>query len=112
MKNKSCYIFNLSFEVFCWSSRKEKVVAQSMPRTKYIAPSKTTNQAVWLQNVLGDLGHNQITTKLFYDKKHVIPIVQNPLQHQRTKYIKIKYHTIKDYEREILIKMQYFSSQN
>lgn len=113
MKSTSGYVFSLGSGAFSWSSRKQEVVAQSTAEAEYIAASEAANQAIWLRNLLSDLGHSQISATVIYcDNKFAISIVQNPVQHKRTKHIRIKFHSIRDYERETLIQMQYCSSEN
>lgn len=112
MKSTSGYVFSLGSGAVCWNSKKQQVVAQSTAEAEYIAACAAANQAIWMQNVLKDLGHKQSAPmELCCDNKYAIAIVQNPVQHQRTKHIKIKFHTIREYEKEKLIKMQYCPSE-
>ena len=54
-------------------------------------------EEIWLQKVLSDL-HQEYETplKLFCDNKAAISIANNPVQHDRTKYVGIDLHFIKE----------------
>ncbi|KAL4341003.1 hypothetical protein GQ457_08G035090 [Hibiscus cannabinus] len=88
---------------------KQQVVAQSTAEAEYIAAA---NQAIWLRNLLSDLGFKQESaTVLLCDNKSAIAIAENPVQHGRTKHINVKFHAIREAEKNSLIKMEFCSSE-
>lgn len=96
MKSTSGYVFSLGSSSTCWNSKKREVVAQSTTKVEYIATSTTVNQAIWLQNLLANLGHKQKSlVELYCDNQSAIAIVHNPVQHKRINHIKIKFHAIR-----------------
>ncbi|KAG8482698.1 hypothetical protein CXB51_024274 [Gossypium anomalum] len=48
MKSTSGYTFTLGSTMFCWSSRKQSMVAQSAAEAEYAAAVNVVNQAIWL----------------------------------------------------------------
>ncbi|TYK06689.1 putative mitochondrial protein [Cucumis melo var. makuwa] len=64
---------------------------------KYRVISLEICEEIWLQKVLSDL-HQECETplKLFCDSKAAISIANNPVQHDRTKHVKIDRHFIKE----------------
>ncbi|KAL4376396.1 hypothetical protein GQ457_02G039420 [Hibiscus cannabinus] len=111
MKSTSGYVFNLGSGAICWSSKKQQVVAQSTAEAEYIAAA-AANQAIWLRNLLSDLGFKQESaTVLLCDNKSAIAIVENHVQHGRTKHINVKFHAIREAEKNSLIKMEFCSSE-
>ncbi|KAL4362176.1 hypothetical protein GQ457_04G021850 [Hibiscus cannabinus] len=112
MKSTSEYVFNLGSGAICWSSKKQQVVAQSSAEAEYIVAAAAANQAIWLRNLLYDLGFKQESaTVLLYDNKSAIAIAENPVQHGRTKHINVKFHAIREAEKNSLIKMEFCSSE-
>ena len=77
---------------FSWSFKKQEVVAQSSAEAEYISAVGATNQAIWLTKILSDLGQVQNqTATIWVDSKSPITMSKSPVQHGRTKYIKVKY---------------------
>ncbi|KAL4387066.1 hypothetical protein GQ457_09G030440 [Hibiscus cannabinus] len=111
MKSTSGYVFNLGLGAICWSSKKQQVVAQSTIEAEFIATA-TANQAIWLRNLLSDLGFKQESaTILLCDNKSAIAIAENHVQHGRTKHINVKFRAIREAEKNSLIKMEFCSSE-
>ncbi|BBG94301.1 NAD(P)-binding Rossmann-fold superfamily protein [Prunus dulcis] len=97
MKSTSAYVFSLGSGICSWASKKQNVVAQSTAEAEYIAAAKAASQAVWLRRILEDIGEKQEGgTKLYCDNKSAIAIGKNPVSHDRTKHIAIKYHFIRE----------------
>jgi hypothetical protein len=85
------------------------VVAQSTSEAEYIALAATANHAIWLNRLLVDLGQEQSSpTELYCDNKSVIAVAQNQVQHGKTKHINVKFHSIRDAEKNLLIKIHYY----
>ena len=53
-------------------------------------------QAIWLRRIFEDIGEKQKKrTVLYCDNKSAIAIAKNPVIHERSKHISIKYHFIR-----------------
>lgn len=69
-------------------------------------------QAVWLRNVLEDIGFNQVEgTTLFCDNSSAIKLSRNPVLHGRSKHISVRYHFLRDLVSDEVINMEYCSTQ-
>ena len=91
--------------------KKQEVVAQSTAEAEYISMAAAANQAIWLKKILADLGQKQdAPTEIFCDNKSAIAIAQNPVQHGRTKHINVKFHSLREAEKNKLIKITYCST--
>ncbi|KAK3026559.1 hypothetical protein RJ639_041145 [Escallonia herrerae] len=96
-ESTSGYAFTLRTGVISWVSKKQSSIAQSSAEAEYVAAAKATSQAIWLRRVLEDIREKQNGgTKIFCDSKSAIAIAKNPVSHERTKHIAIKYHFIRD----------------
>jgi hypothetical protein len=108
MKSTSGYIFTIGTGAICWNAKKQEVVAQSTAEAEYISLAAAANQAVWLKKLLEDLGQELSSpVDLFCDNKSAIAIAQNPVQHGRTKHIDVKFHAIREAEKNLLIKVHH-----
>ena len=72
-------------------------VALSTAEAEYIATSMACCEAVWLRMLFSELfGHVLDTTVIFCDNQSGICLSENPVFHDRSKHIDIRYHFIWD----------------
>uniref|UniRef100_A0A8R7U4Q1 Reverse transcriptase Ty1/copia-type domain-containing protein n=1 Tax=Triticum urartu TaxID=4572 RepID=A0A8R7U4Q1_TRIUA len=95
-KSTSGVVFFLGGSVVTWTSQKQKVVATSSCEAEYVAAAAATCQGVWLSRLLADLtGRSVEKFQLYIDNKSAIALSKNPVHHDRSKHIDIKYHFIR-----------------
>ncbi|CAL1409742.1 unnamed protein product [Linum trigynum] len=112
MKSTSGFTFTLGSVVFCWSSKKQSVVAQSTAEAEYIVGSEAVNHAVWLRKIVEDLSFKQMQpTVINCDNQSAVAMAKNPVFYGRTKHIKIKYHVLRKAEAEGLVSLVHYSTQ-
>ncbi|KAL0375548.1 UNVERIFIED_CONTAM: Retrovirus-related Pol polyprotein from transposon RE2 [Sesamum calycinum] len=112
MKSTSGYTFSLGSGIFTWASKKQATVAQSSAEAEYIAAAATSNHAIWLRRILEDMGEKQEEpTTIYCDNKSAIAITKNPVQHNRTKHIDIKYHSLREATTRGEIELKYCSTE-
>jgi hypothetical protein len=96
-KSTSGYAFHLGSGVVSRSSKKQPVVALSTAEAEYIAAASCAIQAVWLRRILEVMHQKQETpTKIFCDNMSAIALCKNPVFHERSKHIDIRYHKIRE----------------
>ena len=81
-----------------WLSQKQSTAALSTAEAEYIALSSATQEVVWLQQLLTDIGVD--CTKpvtVWEDNQAAIGLTRNPIEHKRTKHIDIKYHFVREH---------------
>lgn len=102
------FCVSLENGMFAWNYKKQEVVAQSSIEVKHITIASTLNHVLWLRKFLSDLGFNQtIRIVLKVDNQFAIAIAKNPIQHDRTKHIRIKFHVIREVVKNQDIIMEY-----
>jgi hypothetical protein len=71
------------------------VVALSSCEAEYIAASTVSTQALWLVRLLGDLlGRDTGAVELRVDSKYALALTKNPVFHERSKHIRVRYHFV------------------
>jgi aspartate carbamoyltransferase regulatory subunit len=70
-------------------------VALSTVEVEYIALSVAVREAVWLRKLLTYLFDHEITI-IHCDNQSCVKLSENPVFHDRSKHIEIKYHYIRD----------------
>ncbi|CAM8908570.1 unnamed protein product [Rhodiola kirilowii] len=107
-KSTSGYAFYLGNGVVSWSSKKQQVVALSTAEAEYIVVTTAAYQAVWLRRILEDLKHKQEgPTKIMCDNKSAIALAKNPVFHDRSKHIGIRYHYIRELVKDGEIELEF-----
>jgi len=73
------------------------VVVLSSCEAEYIAAAGAACEAVWLAWLLAELvGGAVLTPKLKVDNKSAIALMRNPVHHDRSKHIDVKFHFIRE----------------
>jgi hypothetical protein len=94
-KSTTRVIFFLANNPITWQSMKQKVVAQSSYESEYIVAANATCQALWLSRVLAEgQGSAPSTQLLRVDNKSAIALIKNPVLHEQSKHIEVKYHLV------------------
>ncbi|EIW72356.1 hypothetical protein TREMEDRAFT_26101, partial [Tremella mesenterica DSM 1558] len=92
------YVFKVYGGVVAWKSRRQPTVALSTTEAEYMASSDATRQAVWLRQLLDDLGLGlgEEPLKLLNDNAETIALAKNPVHHNKTKHIDLRHHYIRE----------------
>ena len=102
-KSTSGCCFGLGLVVVSWFSRKQQSVALSSAEAEYMAASLASCEAIWLRKMLFGLFGQALRPSVIYcDNQSCIKLTENPVFHDRSKHIGIKYHFIRDYVRREL----------
>jgi hypothetical protein len=110
-KSTSGCCFSLGSTVVSWFSRKQKSVALSSAEAEYMAASQASCEAIWLHKLLiGLFGQKLQSTIIHCDNQSCIKLSENPVFHDRSKHIEIRYHFIRDYVQRGVVKLQYIST--
>lgn len=95
-----------------WSSKKQSLVALSTCEAEYYAITETVKEILWLQSLLEDFNSQaEMPTTILTDNQSSICMIENADFMQRTKYIGVRYHYIRDYIEKKIIKLSYCPSE-
>jgi len=86
-------------------------VALSTAKAEYIAASMASCEAIWLQKLFNELfGFTFDTTVIPCDNQSGIRLSENPVLHDRSKHIDIRYHYFRDMVQRGAIRLQHISA--
>jgi hypothetical protein len=94
-----------------WSSKKQNSVALSTAEAEYIAAGHCYAQLLWMRQTLRDYGYKLSKVPLLCDNESAIHMVDNPIEHSRTKHIDIRYHFLRDHQQRGDIEIAYISTK-
>jgi hypothetical protein len=107
-KSTSRYCFSLGSTMISWSSRKQGSIAQSNAKAKYIVASVASREAIWLRKLLSDLFSAKLEpTVIHCDNQSCIKLSENPVFHDRSKHIEMRYHYVRDMVQKNILSIQY-----
>lgn len=86
------YVFTMGGGAISWSSRLQPTVAASTTEAEYMAAAYAIKEALWLRNLLNDLGMKTHTITINADNQSAIKLLKNPIFSMRSKHIDIIYH--------------------
>ncbi|GJY17730.1 copia protein [Tanacetum coccineum] len=76
--------------------RKQTTLAISTTEAEYVSARKACQQALWMKQALIDYDVRLDDVPFMCDNKGAINLSKNPVQHSRTKRIKIRHHFLRD----------------
>jgi hypothetical protein len=107
-KSTSGCCFSLGLAMTSWQSRKQSSIALSTAKAEYIAACSASGEAIWLRKLLTGLFNLEMeATMILCDNQSCIKMTENPVFHDKTKHIEIRYHYIRDMVQKGAVKLQY-----
>ena len=92
-----CFHLNKHGPLISWKSKKQPTVALSTCEAEYMALTACVQEALFLCQLMRDIDAKcQYKPVVFEDNQGAIALVENPVHHQRSKHIDIKYHFIRN----------------
>ena len=94
-----CFSLNTQGCVISWKSKRQQSVALSSCEAEYMALASATQEALYLIQLLKEVDPNYDPSKpvvINEDNQSAIALVNNPVNHARTKHINIRYHFIRE----------------
>jgi transposase InsO family protein len=103
--------FSLGSAMILWQSRKQSSIALSTAEAEYIAACSASCKAIWLRKLLTGLFDLEMrATAILCDNQSCIKMTENPVFHNKSKHIEIRYHFIRDMVQRGALKLQYIST--
>jgi hypothetical protein len=110
-RSASWICFSLSFAMISWASRKQKSVALNTAEAEYIAACDACTKAVWLRKLVSGLSDQVLDSTVIYcDNQSCVKLSENPMFHDRSKHIEIKYYFLHDRVQRGEVVLQYIST--
>lgn len=93
-RSRSGYVYTLSKGAISWKSTRQQPLALSTCEAEYLALTEGIKEGKWLKMFVNELGFHKYCTgevQLHCDNQSAIRLIENPVHHQRSKHIHIKY---------------------
>ena len=83
-----------------------KLVTHSSCESEYVGLSEAGNEAVYLQQLQGEMRIGKQSVLSLGENESSLKLAMNPVFHQRSKHIRIKYHSLRNRVKERLIELR------
>ena len=113
-KSISGYCFKLAENsaLISWKSKKQNTVSLSTCEAEYVAITHAIKEGKFLQQVFSDINNSQkCMFNLNCDNQGALKLAYNPIHHERSKHIDIKYHFIRS-EMEKSVRLNYIPTND
>eukprot|EP00253_Pinus_taeda_P016688 PITA_16688 len=112
-KSTSGGVFSIGSTTVSWYSRKQRSVALSSAEAEYMAASLAACEAIWMRKILvGLFGSHLDPTVIYCDNQSCIKLSVNPVFHDRSKHIDIRYHHIRDCVQRRIMLLSYIPTED
>ena len=112
-KSTSRGIFSIWSIAVSWYSTKHSSLALSSVEAEYMAASLAACEAIWIRKTLVGLFDSHLDPTVIYcDNQSCIKISVNPVFHDRSKQIDIRYHDIRDFVQWKIMLLQYIPTED
>ena len=112
-RSTTAYVFMLAGGCVSWGSKLQPTVALSSAEAEYMAACSAAQEAIHLRRLMESLGFQQDeATTIHEDNQGCIAMSENPVQHQRTKHIDIRYHFVRERVESGDIKLTYVGTEH
>ena len=104
-----CFMLSVQGGAISWKTRRQPTVALSSTEAEYMALSAATQEALYLKKLVREIDQNlsEHCITIHEDNQGAIALVDNPVHHNRTKHIDIRYHFIREQVQCNCIKIVY-----
>jgi hypothetical protein len=107
------HVYMLAGGPISWCSRLMPTVALSSTEAEYMAACEATQEAVYLRQLLSDLGYEQKQpTTIFEDNQGCIAMTKNPVIQKKSKHIDIKYHFTRERVEMGQVELKYIATEH
>ncbi len=98
-RSQSGWVFLLNGGAVSWKSSKQDTVADSTCESEYLAASEASKEAIWLRELISDLGVVPSISEpieIFCDNTGAVALTKEPKDHGKSKHIDRKYHFVRN----------------
>ena len=110
-RSRTGYVVYISGGAVAWMSKSQKVVALSSCEAELYALCECMKEILWLLSFLDEMSIKYCVPVIWVDNQGAIALSQNPVHHQRTKHIDVKWYFIRDVIKSDRVLVRYVQTQ-
>ena len=110
-KSVTGFVFTMCGGALVWSSKQQSAVALSTAESEYTAAAQASKEALWLRNLLIDLGEVAMSVHLYMDNQAAIDWIENPVVSVKSKHVDVHVHAVRDFAARGLLSVQHLGTE-
>lgn len=95
-RSTSGFVFLMHGGAITWLSQLQRTAAHSTAEAEYMSAAAAIKEALWLRNLMFDLGYGSGAVRIRCDNMAAIKMMRNPEASARTKHIDIVHHLARE----------------
>ncbi|KAJ4788299.1 polyprotein [Rhynchospora pubera] len=112
-KSTAGFVFYMGDTAFTWVSKKQPIVTLSTCEAEYVAASSCVCHALWLRKLLKEMNFaRDKPTEIRVDNKSAIELAKNPVHHERSKHIDVRFHFIREHVKDGDVELTHVASRD
>jgi hypothetical protein len=88
------YVFTIGGTILSWILKLQKFFSLSTTEAEYVVATEASEEMIWLQRFMEELGKKQENSRLYCDSESAIHLAKNSTFHSKTKHTQLRYHFI------------------
>jgi hypothetical protein len=101
------FCFYMSGCVVSWCSKKQSSISLSSTESEYIGISECVKEAMYLRTLQHEITNDTYCITIFNDNQSALKLVSNPVFHNKSKHVDIRYHFCREIAAKGLIETKY-----
>jgi transposase InsO family protein len=109
-RSRTSYVVTVAGGPVMWSSKLQKSIAMSSCEAEFYALCEAVKDIIWLRNILTELSIPFEQPVLYVDNQSAIALSNNPVNHQRSKHIALRWFYVRQAIADNLMSIKYVKS--
>ena len=109
-RSKTGYVVTVAGGAAAWQTKSQKSVALSSCEAEFYALCEASKEVMWVSSFLTELGVKFDTPVIYCDNQGAAALARNPVGHQRSKHIDIRYFFIREAIANEVLKVDYVAT--
>ncbi|CAM8986036.1 unnamed protein product [Rhodiola kirilowii] len=95
-KSTTAFFYTWNGNYVSWKSQLQPIVTLSFTEAEYVAAIEAVKEALWLTGIVSEIEGKIPVPQLHMDNQSALYLCKDPVYHERSKHIDVRYHFIRD----------------
>ena len=107
------FVFCFNGSPVSWESKKQRTVALSSTEAEFMAMTEAVKETLYFRRLFEELGMEKLLDiSIYNDNMGALKLAENPVLHNRSKHIDLRFHFIREAVHEKLVRVEYLDTNS